>query len=151
MSCSQFTNLLSRSEFFNSPQTLRFQTGSLEVCRQLTVNGVQVSNSKNSHRASWRINLGSPQPALEAEEHYSTKKNHQENQQQEPDARRSSRGVSKSSRYFLDRGQGFQEIGCRKSVRLNSLNNPHPTPPTPGHTSSILTEPGMFPAADWPD
>lgn len=63
------------------------------MCSQLTINGVQISNSKNSHGASWRTILGSPHPALEAEEHCSTVKSHQENQQQEPDATRSRGGV----------------------------------------------------------
>lgn len=58
------------------------------MCRQLTINRVQVSNSKNSHGASSGTILEFPQPALEAEEHCSTEKSHQENQQQEPYARR---------------------------------------------------------------
>lgn len=74
-------------------KTIRFQRGSPEVCRDLTINRVQVSNSKNSQRASWATNSGSPQPALEAAEHCSTEQNHQENQQQEPDPRRSRGGV----------------------------------------------------------
>lgn len=61
------------------------------MCRQLTINGVQVSKSKNSHGATWGFHSGSPQPALEAEEHDSTEKSHQENQQQEPDAKKEQR------------------------------------------------------------
>lgn len=75
--------------FSTHHKTVRFQRGSLEVCRLLTIDRVQVSNSKNSHGASWATNSGSPQPALEAEDHCSTEQSHQENQQQEPDARRS--------------------------------------------------------------
>ena len=59
------------------------------MCKHLTANGVQISNSKNSHGASSRTIFESPQAALEAEDHCSTEKSHQENQQQEPDARES--------------------------------------------------------------
>lgn len=61
---------------------------------------------------------------MEAGEHYSTEKSHQENQQQEPDARRSSRGV----RLLLLPGEGARASGARMqgSVRPDSLSNPLP-------------------------
>lgn len=74
-------------------KTMRSQRGSPKVCRQLTTDRVQVSNSKNSHGVSLGTHSGSPQPALEAEKHCSTEKSHQEYQQQEPDFRRSRGGV----------------------------------------------------------
>lgn len=86
-SFSKFTHLLLGEQFFNSPQNRKGSKKSPEVYRQLTINGVQVSNSKNGHGVPVRINSGSPQPALEAENHCSTEKSCHQNQQQDPDSK----------------------------------------------------------------